>query len=79
MAESAAHGVEKYQVAWFQVFLLDGFSGCSLLVCTARQHKANGLAVYLAHQAAAVKAGFCTVAAAPVRNAQKTHGGQHQV
>jgi hypothetical protein len=79
MAESAAHGVEKHQVAGLQVVFVDALGGGSLLFGAARQQEADALLVNGADKAAAVKTGFGGVAAALVGHAQETHGVDDQL
>jgi hypothetical protein len=62
-----------------QILPVDVLCGGGLLGSTARQHQADGLFIDRADEAAAVKAGFCRIAAAAVGHAQKTHGVPDQL
>ena len=78
VAEGAAHGVEKNQVAGLELVAVDDLGGRGLFIGPARQHQADGLFVGGAHEAAAIETGFGRIAAAFVGHAEETHRMHNQ-
>ena len=78
MAERAAHGVEEHQIARTQILLVDHLGGFGLFLGNARQSQAFDLLINGAHETAAIKTTFCTVAAATVGDSDESHGGRHK-
>ena len=58
MAEGALHGVEKHQVAWFELASIDFFCDFGLVLSPAGQNQANGLFKHVANKATAIKSFF---------------------
>ena len=75
MTKGAAHSVEKSQVAWLELFLIDLLGSFGLFCRAAREEVADGILINGTHKAAAIKARLSAGAPEPIGNADHSHGG----
>ena len=78
VAEGAAQGVEKHQVARLQFGFIDFFSGLRLRLGVVRQNQTQGVFIHGLYKATAVKA-LDARAATAIGHTQVAHGVDHQV
>ena len=79
MAESAPHGIEKYQVARLQIGFIYLLGCRCLLLGLSGQQQADALPVHRNYEAAAIKSSFGSVSSPLVGNTQKPHGVDNQL
>jgi len=78
MAESAAHGVEKHQIAGSKLLALDGLCCRCLVGRSSWQDPAHRLLKHHAHKSAAIEPTFGRIASVAVGHTQETHGGNDE-